>query len=185
MKAVWIILFASILVCCSDKTLQTDDPDIQALRSLKESVNADSFLIILSETSGQHYIQFTVEDEGLVFDRPILAASAPGLPVVSARYYTPLANRPAITDASVERFLSAEETERAERYLKQWGLAVDPTYVGTKGDDGEVVEYFESFHGRFTVLEARFSEFLEGFFRDVFLIEPQKLKIVRKTENEA
>jgi hypothetical protein len=185
MKAAWILLAVSILLCCNDINPPSEDPNTQALRALKEHGNADSFLIILSDTGEQHYIQFEVDGDGLIFDRPVSAASERDLPVVSARFYKRVASRPDIADAAVERFLSVEEAERAVQYLNRWGLASASSYTATEGSGGEIVQYFEGFHGRFTVPEDRFSEFIRGFFSDVFQLNPANLRLHRRTDKDA
>jgi hypothetical protein len=185
MKIPFILLAVLLLACCNGGKPQAGGLNTQALRALKEHGTADSFLIIFSDTDGQHYIQFEVDDEGLIFDRPILAASEADLPVVSARYYKRVPSRPAIADESVERFLSVGEAQRAVQYFNRWGLHSASSYTATEGTSGEIVEYFEGFHGRFTVPEDRFSEFLEGFFIDVFQINAENLKLQRRTEKDA
>jgi hypothetical protein len=185
MKIPFILLAVLLLACCNGSKPQAGDPNSQALRALKEYGNADSFLIIFSDTDGQHYIQFEVDDDGLIFDRPILAASKADLPVVSARFYKGVASRPDIANEVVERFLSEEEAQRAVQYFNRWGLHSASSYTATEGSSGEIVEYFEGFHGRFTVPEDRFSEFLEGFFIDVFQITTENLKLQRRTEKDA
>ncbi len=184
MKISFILLAVLLVVCCNGGKPQSGDPNIQALRALKEHGDANSFLIIFSETDGQHYIQFEVDGDGLIFDRPILAASVVNLPEVSARYYKRVPSRPSIADEEVKRFLSEEEAQRSVLYLNRWGLASAFSYTATEGSTGKIVEYFEGFHGRFTVPEDRLSEFLEGFFSDVFQINAENLMLQRKTEKD-
>lgn len=185
MKTSFILLASLLLACCNDGKPENRDPNTQALRALKEQGNADSFLIIFSDTDEQHYIQFEVDNGGLIFDRPILAVRQANLPVVSARYFKGVASRPHIANEVLERFLSEEEAQRAVQYLKQWGLASASSYSATEGSNGEIVEYFEKLHGRFTVPENRFSEFLRGFFSDVFQIKTESIRLQPRTEKDA
>jgi hypothetical protein len=61
-----------------------------------------------------------------------------------------------------------------EQYLDEWNLATDVSYRATEDEKGNVVEYFENFDGLFSVPESRFSEFLEGYFSEVFNVTPEQ-----------
>ena len=185
MRALFTLLAVFLLAGCDDGKPDAGDSNAQALRALREHGKADSFLIISSDTGEQHYIQFVVDHGELIFDRPILAAHEADVPVVSKRYYKSLGNRPDLSNKVVERLLSKEEEERAVQYLNRWGLASVSSYTASEGSGGGIVEYLVGFHGRFIVPESRFSEFLRGFFSDVFELQAENLTLQCRTEKDA
>lgn len=182
MRVIWTLLVCIILSCCADSNeAEIDQPTI-AFQELKEAGVDNSFLVISSKTDDQHYIQFKVVKDSIIFNRPILAASKPDLPVVSARFYKPIMTVPVIADAELYRFLSPDEALRTKQYLEKWNLAKDTVLSATEDDDGEIIEYFESFNCIFNIPTEKFHDFIEGYFSSVFNISPENQSLTVKTE---
>lgn len=177
MKAWGLLVVALLLACCSDRERQSFSQSIVALQELKASSDKDAFLVIANPTHDQHYLQFVAEEGGLIFDRPILAGSQKDLPEASARLYHPVPGPPEIENPSYERYLSDEETKRAEHYLAEWGMPVIASFKATRDEGGKIVGYMERFHGPFTVPADRFDEFLRGYFTEVFQIASSELNL--------
>jgi len=181
MRLVWILLVGLLLTSCSGDKNSGRDPIAVAFQELKDEGDADSFLIILNDDD-QQYIQFKIANGAIIFDRPILAGSQPNLPKVSARYYKAVKARPVIEGEELYRFLSTSEAALTEKYFAKWSLATEPILTASEDEDGRIVEYFESFHGAFSIPESRFREFLVGYFSEVFGIVPEKQSLTMKTE---
>jgi len=181
MRVVWTLLVGLLLIGCSGDKKSGRDPIAVAFQELKNSGDADAFLIIHNDDD-QQYIQFEVADGTIIFDRPIFAGSQPDLPKVSARYYKVVKDRPVIEGEELYRFLTPSEAELAERYLAKWSLATEPILTATEDEDGRIIEYFEIFHGAFSIPDSKFREFLIGYFSEVFGIAPEKQTLTIKTE---
>jgi len=181
MRVVWTLLVGLLLIGCSDDKKNGRDPFAVAFQELKSEGDADSFLIIHNDDD-QQYIQFEVADGTIIFDRPILAGSEPNLPKVSARYYKAVEARPIIEGVELYRFLTPSEAALTEKYLAKWSLTTHPILTASEDEDGRIVEYFESFHGAFSIPESRFREFLVGYFSEVFGIAPEKQTLTMETK---
>jgi len=175
------LIISLLLVSCGDDMSAELDHATVAFRELKEAGDKDSFLIIRNDED-QQYIQFEINDGVISFDRPILAASEPTLPKVASRFYKPTKSRPIIENAKIHHFISPSEAQRTKEYLERWKLSTETVMTATEDENGQIVEYFESFHGSFSVPESKLSEFLIGYFSVVFGIKPEKQTLTIKTE---
>ena len=182
MRVIRTLIVGLLLASCGDNKIAELDHTTIAFRELKEAGDKDSFLIIHNDDD-QQYIQFEINDGMISFDRPILAASQPNLPKVASRFYKPTKSMPVIENAEIYRFISPSEAQRAKQYFKKWNLATESTLTATEDENGIIVEYFESFHGSFTVPESKLGEFLIGYFYEVFSIKPEKQTLTIKTED--
>jgi len=181
MRLILTLFVGLFLAGCSGDEKSEGDPIIAAFQDLKDEGDADSFLIVHNDDD-QQYIQFEVLDGTIIFDRPILAGSKPDLPTVSARYYKLVEDRPVIEGEESYRFLSPKEAAATEKYLAKWNLATKTILTATEDENGEIVEYFESFHGAFSIPQSKFRDFLVGYFSVVFGIDSANQTLKVKTE---
>lgn len=177
MRIIWTLLICITLSCCNGDKRADLDSAILAFQELKKSGGEGQYLIIVSMSNDQHYIQFKTSQGKIFFNRPILAASQPNLPIVPARFYKPVNDQPVIENAEIYRFLSSTQAVITKEYLNNWNLKSNISYRATEDENGIIVEYFENYDGLFLVPESNLREFIEGYFSEVFNIPPDKLQL--------
>ncbi|MEO0511156.1 MAG: hypothetical protein AAF065_15005 [Verrucomicrobiota bacterium] len=162
---------------CTDNEGVSSDPIAQALSELKKRTNDDSFVIIEALPT-QNYVQFaTYTDQSIFVDFPIsrydLTENA-FVGIIETNEVNEISNTDGYT---LSRFISAEEEERLQDYLKEWNVVFKLNEEKGTASNGETVNFFTSIEGSFEIKSKKQSDFVHGIFTEVFRLKDYNINI--------